>query len=346
MTLAAAVAPASLADGTEFGEWHYFKHCVRDSCQYAVEINNAMSPTKRNSGFWEFYQYQNWVRPIVPQSNSSGSSEPWMMAYLGIVWARAKILHGGEPWGSSLTAMTSMQQKYHIGMLMAHCSILLGAQVVNICYGRGAPQTYRDWSVVGTFAHQVDNTPAGDVFQWMDFLDTSNGWINLKSAGGMSSLPEVPFGVGTTVFLTEDYFYDDPGSVTDSIAPPPFVMETQVYYVVAVDRVGSRIKLSPRPAGAAIIPMSIVSNVLWCIVNLASCPATYVSNTNPSVTRSFIGFRDNGGKVIWQQMAIRAHRIAGDNADLAAADAQTVYRLASAPIQPDFGSNPFLAVVV
>jgi hypothetical protein len=45
-------------------------------------------------------------------------------------------------------------------------------------------------------------------------------------------------------------------------------------------------------------------------------------------------------------MAIRAYRSAGDNADLAAADVQTVYRLTGAPIQPDFGSNPFLAVVV
>jgi hypothetical protein len=123
-------------------------------------------------------------------------------------------------------------------------------------------------------------------------------------------------------------------------------METQLYYIVAVDTVRNRVKLSDTSGGAPIIPKSIASNVLWCIVDLALCATTYASNTNPSITRSFIGFRDNGGKVIWQQMAIRAHRTAGDNADLAAADVQTVYRLASAPIQPDFGSNPFLAVVV
>jgi len=89
-----------------------------------------------------------------------------------------------------------------------------------------------------------------------------------------------------------------------------------------------------------------VSNVLWCIVDLASCPITYVSNTNPSVRRSFIGFTNNGGKVIWQQMAIRAYRTAGDNADLAAADVQTVHRLTNSPLAPDFGTYPFLAVVV
>jgi hypothetical protein len=115
---------------------------------------------------------------------------------------------------------------------------------------------------------------------------------------------------------------------------------------VAVDTVQNRIKLSATSGGAPIIPRSIASNVLWCIVDLASCPTTYASNTNPSVIRSVIGFRDDGGKVIWQQMAIHAYRTAGDNADLAAADVQTIYRLASAPVQPDFGNNPFLAVVV
>jgi len=345
--LAAAVAPAALADGTVFGESQYFKDCVKDSCQYAAEVINAMPSAKANNGFWEFYNYQNCVWPPVPQSiNSSGCSDPWMQAYVGIVWARARMLHGGESWGSALTIMTNMQQKYHIGMLNTRCSILSGAQTVNICYGRSTPQTYRDWSVIGTFSTQVDNISGGDVFQWMDFRDTANGWINLRSAGGTSSLPEVPFGVGATVFLTQDYFYDNLGSVRGSLAPPPFVMETQVYYVVAVDRKGNRIKLSATPAGAPIIPTSPVSNVLWCIVNLASCPATYVSNTNPSVARSFIGFANNGGKVVWQQMAIRAHRTAGDNADLAAADAQTIYRLTNSPLAPDFGSYPFLAVVV
>src|SRR5271165_5109892 len=339
--LAAAVAPATLADGTEFGEWNYFKDCVRDSCQYAVEIINAMPPAKRNGGFWEFYQYQNWVWPILPQSNSSGSSDPWMMAYVGIVWARAKILHSGESWGSALITMTDMQQKYHIGMMNQHCSIFSGDQTIDLCYGRGTQQTYRYWSVVGFYPIRQDI--AGDVWMFVDFLDISlNGWINLKSARGVSSLPEVPLDVGATIFLTEDYFGRDLGQ---SAAPAEFTMETQLYYIVAVDTLRNRIKLSATSGGASIIPNTIASNVLWCIVDLASCPATYASNTNPSITRSFIGFRDNGGKVIWQQMAIRAHRTAGDNADLAAADAQTVYRLASAPIQPDFGSNPFLAVV-
>jgi hypothetical protein len=55
-----------------------------------------------------------------------------------------------------------------------------------------------------------------------------------------------------------------------------------------------------------------------------------------------MGFQQNVGKVIRQRNAIRAYRIAGDNADLAATDAQAFYRLASAPIKLDFGIDPFL----
>ena len=342
--LAAAVAPATLADGTVFGEGQYFKNCVRDSCHYAVEVINAMQPAKAKGGFWEFYNYINWVWPPAPRPNtSSGCSDPWMQAYIGIVWARAKILHGGESWGSALSEMANMQQKYHIGMLTRRCSIMSGAQTVNICYGRGTPQEYRDWSVVGTYSFQVE-TSGGDVFQWMDFLDTTNGWITLRPAGSQTpTLPEVPFDVGATVFLTTDYFHD---LVKGSNAPPPFTMERQTYHVVAVDPMGKRVKLSTTSGGPPIIPTSTASNVLWCIIDLASCPATYHPPDAPSLTKSYIGYRENGGKVIWQQMAIRAYRTVGDNADLAAADAQTVHRLTSPPIRPDFGSNPFLAVVV
>jgi hypothetical protein len=70
--------------------------------------------------------------------------------------------------------------------------------------------------------------------------------------------------------------------------------------------------------------------LVHCRVDILSCH--HVSNTNPSVIRSFIGSRDNGGEVIWQQMTIRSYCTVGANADLARADAQTIYRLTNSPL--------------
>ena len=283
LVFAAAIAPAALADGTTYGEGAYYKDLVNGNSSYAAAmINTVLTTNEVNNGFWQFWG--NTINNTVSQnSGSSGTSDPWMVSYMGEAWARGKLLHGGELWGGNLTTMCNMNARYFAGLLgSSFCSILSSAQSINVKNGPGVTTFKANWTLVGKFPMQGANYPNGDVWMNALFNDTSTGWIRLYAAhNGVASWPECPFDVGSSIIFTGDYFNGYIGPI--NAAPSPFVMETQVYYVVATDLVNFRMQVSTTPNGSPVVPAATQTKpVLFNVLNTSSCPATY----KPGVPRA------------------------------------------------------------
>jgi hypothetical protein len=344
IVFAAAVCPATLADGTVFGEGQYFKDCVKASAQYAAAlIANVLSANQVNNGFWDFYQGD--AITGLPGIYSSGSSDPWMQSYLAAALARTKILHGGESFSSAINSVVSCHQRYIAGVLSGNfCTFLSSTQTLQCRNGYGVNTFKPDWSHILKWVGSA-------IWSFASFLDTATGWINLY--GSDATTPEwpgvnVPFGVGAIVGFTQDYF-GNPAAGTGATglpqnAPPsPFVAETAMYYVVAADTANFRIQVSATPNGSVIIPSATQTNVLFGVYDLASCPATYTPAGGSSL--AYIGFQ-GGGNMIDLQLAARSYRLAGDSSALQTADANATARLASDPSVPaHLNANPYFAVL-
>jgi hypothetical protein len=332
LVFAAAVAPAALADGTMFGEGLYFKGLMQGSFEYAQALLGILPTNQITNGFWNYVQ-SNSNSPQTPVAATSGTDSPWMNTYFAEVLARAQILHGGEAFGASVAAMVAMHKKYIAGISNAHCSILASAQEINIRNGGGSGTgaTFKtSWNLVGTFPTQVAVT-GGDIWMFASFNDTSTGWITLFPAHSATpSWPEVPFDVGASLIFTIDY--NGNTFVGQQPAPPPFVMETQTYYVVAAESANSRIKVSTTPGGAPVIPITTATTVLWCLLDLASCPATYNPVPTSGATSAYLGFQDVLANMANLSRAVRSYRAANDSVDLQAADTTVTARLVSAGV--------------
>jgi hypothetical protein len=350
LVFAATVAPATLADGMTFDEGAYFKDLVKGNSSYAAAmIKTVLSANEVNNGFWHF-TYNNRDNTASMSSSSSGSSDPWMVSYIGEAWARGKLLHGGEAWGAQLTTMCNMQRNYFAGYLSGStCTYLCGAQTINIKTGIGATPFKSSWAAVGKFPTPAYSAPYADVWMLANFIDTSEGWIALQHAHSPTTpgFPECPFDVGASLFFTQDYFSNTIDAATPNpIAPSPFTME-QVYYVVASDPTNSRIKVSSTRGGRVVIPTSTVSGVLWCVVDTSSCPATFVPSDFPTISLAYLTFNSPDGRMADMLRAIRTYRTAVDNPALQTAETNALTRVNSSyGAGTDFSDWPMGKVLV
>ena len=351
LVFAAAIAPASLADGTVFGEGQYFKDLVGSTMDYAAALIGVLPAAQVNNGFWSFYN-ATLGAPQFSTFSSSGSDDPWMQSYLGEAFARAKILHGGELFGPAINTVVAMHEAYFAGFLNTACTILASAQTLNVRNGSGATSFKSSWSEVGVFPTQSYLGGNGDVWMCAQWNDTS-GWINLYTAhGSQPSWPECPFDVGATLFFTDDYFDGFNGAMND--APSPFTMETQTYYVVATDLTNFRIKVSTTSGGSAVVPSVTQTNpVLFCILNTSSCPASFVPVDQPGIVMVMMAnaltdissTQDPELNLPNLLRAVRTYRTAGDTTALQNADTNGTARLNAAG-GTDFSSWPMGKVLV
>jgi len=346
LVFAAGILPAALADGTAFGEAAYFKDCLKDTMNYGAEyVSTVLSANEVNNGFWHFDAFNGGSGLNSIMISQTGTSDPWMQSYHAEAFARAKLIHGNEPsFGAACTTMCTFHARYFTGGMNTNCSILASAQSINLKNGGGNTTFKADWGHVGTFVFQVSAPDGGGIYMFANFSDTSTGWITLTTASGNPSWPECPFGVGATLIFTSDYFN---GLAGGTPAPSPFVMETQTYYVVAAEPANSRIKVSTTSGGTAVIPNSTATTVLWNILNITSCPATYVPFDNATVTAAYLGYGGADANMANLLRAIRTFRTAGpDTVALQAADATATARIAFLPGLAGFGPWPMGKVVV
>jgi hypothetical protein len=273
---------------------------------YCAALIGTLSANQINNGFWSWYGVTINPSPVTFGVNSSGSDDPWMQSYLAEAVARAKILFGGESFGSSITTFCSMHRKYFEGILGGtFCDLLSSAQTINVKNGSGNTTFKSNWAEVGKFP----GTFVTDVWMFASFLDIVNGWISIFGSDGTTPLlPAWPFDVGSKIVSTADYFN---GTVLGNAAPSPVIMETQTYYVVAVDTTNKKIKVSTTSGGPAVISVATQSRVLWNILDSGTCPAA---------PTSLAGIGEPFGNMANLVRAVRSYRTAADNAALKTAD--------------------------
>jgi hypothetical protein len=338
---ASAILPNALADGTVYGELQFFKNCMADSVGYAVQVLATFVPEQLNNGFWSFYG------PSTFQTNlmigRSGSDDAWMQAYLGQALGRAKILHGGEAFGADITTICNHHRKYFEGILGgSFCSILSAAQTINVRNGIGTTTTWKsNWAQVGKFS--VNNfglSGSGGEALRAAFLDTATGWITITGRGSpytTKSWPECPFDVGATIAFTQDYFAGAADPAAPPAAPSPFVMDTQTYYIIAIDLANYRVQVSTTPGGPPVIPTATQIGVYWYHLDLASCPASYHPVDNPSLTLTHINYNGQSSHLAECLTALRTYRFANDTPASQAADANSAPRVAA----NDWSQSPY-----